>query len=112
MKEKECFSNAFYCVTKFPHDRYQYCEGWAAGILPTEHAWVLDTEDGKIFDPTWPNDDRHNEYYGIVFPTSFVMSHIIKTGYYGLIANDWMNGNEMARVGSSLWKERDGCKQG
>lgn len=110
MKEKECYGNAFYCVTKFPHDRYQYVEGWASGMFPTEHAWVLDTEDGKIFDPTWPRDDRHFEYYGIVFPTNFVIQHTIKTGYYGLIVNDWMNDNELARLGRSLWEDADGCK--
>lgn len=102
MKPKNCYENAVLCVLK-GQERYRYVEGYARGMLAMEHAWVLDAEDGKIFDPTWPFDDDHQEYLGIVFPNEFMWETVVKTGFYGLISNDWLNDNSLLKHGAALW---------
>lgn len=105
MRSNHCFGNAIHCVLRDGGDRYRYVEGYAAGIIVTEHAWVLDTLDGKIFDPTWPRDDRHTHYYGIVLPTAFVWKRTLDVGYYGLLACDYMEDNYLLRNGRSAWAD-------
>lgn len=105
MKEKMCYLNALSCVMKDYDGQYVYVEGYARGIIVTEHAFVLDTEDGKVFDPTWPRDDRHDGYYGIPLPTDWVWSRTLDTGIYGLLANDWMFDNYLLRNGRSAWED-------
>lgn len=103
MRAKMCYHNATYCVFGDP-DRYRYVEGWAAGIIPMQHAFVLDLEDGKIFDPTWPRDENHTAYLGIVFPTDYVIDQMMTNDTYGIIVSDYMNGNILLRNGRSEWE--------
>jgi hypothetical protein len=105
MRARHCYGNALRCVLRDGGDQYRYVEGYAAGVIVTEHAWVLDMEDGKIFDPTWPRNDRHGPYYGIVFPTEFAWRHTLDTGEYGLLAGDWLNENHLLRNGRSAWTD-------
>ncbi len=105
MREKMCYQNAYHCVTRDYDDQYLYVEGYARGIIVVEHAFVLDLEDGKIFDPTWPRDNDHDGgYYGIVFPTQYMIETTSRTGCYGLLGNDWMDDHNLLRNGRSEWE--------
>lgn len=106
-EQGECFSNALNTVMR-DAGRWRYVEGYATGaVIPVNHAWVLDTADGKIFDPTWPDDEDHRGYYGIVFPFQFVIETVHQQGVYGILANDWKDANRILQDGSSLWLPDD-----
>lgn len=84
---KECFANCLKEVVKHP-DRLVYCEGYATGVIPTHHAWLL--YEGKVIDPTWDGRDiikDHTEYFGIPFNYNYVLRIATETGYYGVIDN-------------------------
>jgi hypothetical protein len=49
MTRKNCYSNAARYVCRYPNS--DYVLGYAAGIIPVEHAWVA-TGTGQ-YDPTW-----------------------------------------------------------
>lgn len=53
MRFGKCFDNAWE-VSQLNH-RYRYFEGWAVMDhgLPAHHAWLYDTWNRKIEDPTW-----------------------------------------------------------
>jgi len=65
MMLKECFNNAFH-VAVCNKSRYRYCEGFAAGVIPVHHAWLIDAE-GNVIDPTWASRDCGvgDSYYGV-----------------------------------------------
>ena len=70
---KHCFDNAFKMAV-FSGGKLAYVEGYALDIIPTEHAWCVNS-DGLVIDPTW---HRHangigKEYYGIEIPLSKVI---------------------------------------
>lgn len=84
---KECFSNCFKEATTHP-DRLTYCEGYALGVIPVHHAWLL--YDDKVIDPTWDGRNivkEHTEYFGIKFNFKYIMKVAIETGYYGVLDN-------------------------
>lgn len=51
---KDCFANAgrecVFRAASTPH--LTYVEGFAAGVIPVHHAWLV-TDDGQVIDPTW-----------------------------------------------------------
>lgn len=98
----DCFANAFNTVM-MNAGQWRYVEGYAAGPIPVNHAWVLDIEDGKVFDPTWPEDSDHEAYVGIQFPFRFVADTIHEQGVYGILANDYLKANRILEVGPELW---------
>lgn len=84
---KECFSNCLKELMRYP-DRLVYCEGYATGVIPVHHAWLL--YEGKVIDPTWDGRDiikDHTEYFGIPFNYNYVLRVATETGYYGVIDN-------------------------
>lgn len=88
---KECFSNCFNEVVKSP-DKLIYCEGFATGIIPTHHAWLL--YEGKVIDPTWDGRDiikDNTEYFGVPFNYNYLLRVATETGYYGIIDNFTQN---------------------
>jgi hypothetical protein len=87
MAVKQCFANSLALVQRRPD--LIYCEGYAAGIIPTVHAWCV-TSDGTVVDPTWTGDLQGEEYIGIPFQTQFVVEQIANRRYYGVI-EDWQN---------------------
>jgi len=92
---KQCFANCAKAVMRNP-DKLIYCEGFASGIIPVNHAWLL-TTDGQIIDPTWDgrkeikHEGEGTEYYGVPFKFGYVLRILRETGYYGVLDN-WKNG--------------------
>jgi len=83
---KECFKNCINAVVlnlyADKEDDYFYCEGYALGIIPMLHAWLI-TPEGKVVDPTWR--DPGTEYFGVAFKRRFAQRQTMKQGYYGLL---------------------------
>jgi hypothetical protein len=65
----ECFSNSLHFVARNP--KYTYVEGFAMGVLPMHHAWVM-TPDGEFMDLTW--EKPGTEYVGGPFPERLCVS--------------------------------------
>lgn len=85
---KQCFSNCFDEMLKNPN-KLLYCEGYATGVIPVHHAWLI-TLDGKVIDPTWHGRSivkDSTEYFGVTFKTEYVLKVAAETGYYGVIDN-------------------------
>jgi hypothetical protein len=76
-----CFANATRLALNCPS--LIYCEGYALGIIPVHHAWVV-TRRGTVIDPTW-NDANQHEYYGVPINHSYLRKSILEYGVYGLI---------------------------
>lgn len=106
MSPQLCFSNAMRCVMRDGTDQYRYVEGHA-GPLAFDHAWVLDTEDGKVFDPTWSFEPNHMDYWGIVFPTEWAWATMRDRNVWGLLGNDWQHDNGLLRLGAAAWTESE-----
>lgn len=79
-KMKECFANAY---RRMMHKQLHYCEGFAMGVIPVMHAWLVDMQ-GNVIDTTW---DDGKEYFGVEFPTEFVIRTVLARGSYGVIDN-------------------------
>lgn len=62
-----CFDNAWQLAVRTPGLRY--CEGYAAGMFPVEHAWCIDPED-YVVDPTWAEPGQ--VYLGVVIERAAV----------------------------------------
>ena len=75
-----CFMNA---ATLALADRtLTYVEGYAhCGLLPVEHAWVVDDE-GNLIDNTWPKLGQC--YYGVAITEEGLRRSLVHNGYYGL----------------------------
>lgn len=114
-ESKMCYHNALMTV-QWEGERYRYCEGiaYTPGSIPMEHAWVLDTEDGKVFDVTWRDggnecgfclglgtrfdDDEESETYGDEYPCNMCPNSSGKldhehrslegTEYFGIVIED------------------------
>ena len=55
---KECFNNSFHLATEL---NGKYCVGYAAGIIPVEHAWIRVGD--KYYDPTWQKFSQIGDVY-------------------------------------------------
>ena len=78
---KECFKNCVNSVAMRGTD-YLYCEGYALGIIPMLHAWLV-SPDGQVIDPTWRKPGT--EYFGVLFNRKFVLEQTLKQETYGLL---------------------------
>ena len=78
---KECFKNCVNSVAMRGTD-YLYCEGYACGIIPMLHAWLV-SPDGQVVDPTWR--EPGTEYFGVLFNRKFVLEQTLKQETYGLL---------------------------
>ena len=85
MKKKQCYYNAYQTVLEIPF--VQYAEGIAWSIIPTMHAWTVDSK-GYVIDPTW---DNGISYFGVIFPSSYVTRITFSNGYYGPVIDNWQN---------------------
>src|SRR6185369_9939105 len=50
MMISQCFENCFRVASRTK--AFHYCEGYAVGLLPIHHAFLID-RDGRCYDPTW-----------------------------------------------------------
>lgn len=76
---KGCFKNA----QKLAEARgYRYVEGYAAGVIPTLHGWVVDEND-TVIDPTWK--DPEAVYFGVVIPMAYVYKVNVLREAYGVL---------------------------
>lgn len=76
---KECYANAGRIAIM--DDRFIYVEGFATSMIPTGHAWLLDTLSGLILDTTW---DDGQSYFGIPIKTSYLRRHCVEMKYWGM----------------------------
>lgn len=104
-EEKACFENALATATL--HKEYRYAEGYAAGLMPVLHAWLVDP-DGNAVDPTWR--EPGTAYMGIIFPVKEVMSNWQETGVFCMI-DDWHNGWPLLKNGVPKEWRADGQAQ-
>lgn len=83
---KQCFMNAAHLTLdkRYTRLKFLYCEGFALGVIPVQHAWNLVFVEGKwrVVDPTW---ERGVEYFGIAFKTDYLCRALRQQGHYGLI---------------------------
>lgn len=71
---------------------YLYAEGYAVTVnvpFPVYHAWLVNKYTLAAVDLTW---DSGIEYFGVVFPTRFVVERVFKTEYYQPVVDDWEDG--------------------
>lgn len=80
---RHCYMNA--AALALSHKGYTYCEGYAAGVIPVMHAWVV--KDGRIGETTWP--ELGSAYYGITFKTEYLRKELLTSKRYGLIDRWW-----------------------
>lgn len=87
-KKNECFNNALNRLVG--DDDMTYCEGYARGVIPVLHAWLVDS-DGQVIDPTWTGTCGRPspgvEYYGVAFERTYVMETAIRSGVGGVLFN-------------------------
>ena len=89
MQDQQCFRNAHIVAMRLP-ERYAYVEGFALGMIPVPHAWLIDM-DGKVVDPTW-NKETCAEYIGVPLDLRYVNRIILSREVYGVVDNwehDW-----------------------
>lgn len=101
---KECYKNCIdatiLCCSDSPD--YFYCEGYATGLIPMLHAWLV-TTDGEVVDPTWP--EPGTEYFGVAFKPDFVRKQTLSQGHYGLI-DAWTSEWPLLKgIESEEWQE-------
>ena len=75
-----CYRNA--AVLALADEDLIYCEGYALGIIPLMHAWVIDAQ-GRVIDNTWKRPGT--DYYGVAISTEYLRKQILKLETYGLI---------------------------
>jgi len=66
---------------------YTYVEGYAFGIIPIVHAWVVDSN-GTVVDNTWREDLVESEdraYLGIPLKLSYVNKVIVRREKFGVL---------------------------
>lgn len=82
-RQGQCYRNAFQLAQLDP-DRYTYVEGWAQGIIPVMHAWVVD-EDDQVLEPTWR--DGGTAYFGVRFDFDLLCKTALSRRFYGMLDN-------------------------
>ena len=77
---KQCYYNSM--MAQSLNRELEYWEGWAAGIIPTNHAWNV--QDNSVIALTWSKLDymRDNPeqvvYFGVAIPREFVQERLFK----------------------------------
>lgn len=98
-KLKEAYRNAAMAVLHDP-DRFIYCEGYANGYIPVQHAWVYDRYQSMGYDITWA--DVGDDYIGIPFSNEYVNERLIAQKEWGILA-DRIRG-EPPKGGPDVWE--------
>ena len=92
---KNCYENS---LTYAMENGMLYCEGYAQGsIIPVQHAWVYNDETDEVIETTWTEPGA--EYIGVPMDPYEAGAAMVKAGYYGLLANDWLAENQLLKEG-------------
>lgn len=77
LRVKECYYN---CQKLALLGIGEYCEGYADGSIPVEHAWLVDG-DGTVIDPTWAANENlvGGSYFGVKIPEDLIRESWQKT---------------------------------
>jgi hypothetical protein len=82
-KTKECYYNAM-IIGLMEEGTYDYYEGYATGVIPVPHAWVVKKGTQDVIDPTWTDrSSRPGDYFGVKIPMRFVRKYMKKHGRSG-----------------------------
>lgn len=86
-----------------------YCEGYAAGIIPVLHAWLIDMrQPTKAIDPTWTGTNKRPamgvDYFGVPIKRHFLKAHLLRTEHWSSILDDWQHDFPILRFPVSTWK--------
>lgn len=86
---RECFRTCTWAALNNP--RFIYCEGVAQGVIPVDHAWVMDSVTGRAYDLTWKEGVG---YFGLAFDTDWLRRRIISSETYGILGDlrGWRRG--------------------
>lgn len=90
---KLCFMNAGRYLLEPGHGELYYAEGYAHGIIPIHHAWLV-TRDGRVIDPTWHGQGADSlrlggAYVGVAFAEEALKRKLSETEVWGMY--DWRN---------------------
>lgn len=107
MEEQRCYSNCFDVIQE--RADYTYVEGYAqTQFMIVRHAW-LENEDGVIVDPTWANlgypPGFLATYLGVKFDDSFLINHVVETGWHSVFESDYLNDHQVLKRGLLLGKD-------
>lgn len=95
--ERECFRTSALLATEHPELRY--VEGYATAIIPTEHAWLVDSN-GNVIDPTWGAEYSKgrcpHDYFGVAIPIETVLKICLKTRRYGVF--DFIDWDKASKI--------------
>lgn len=80
---RQCYWNCQLMV-QMPWNRgtLEYWEGYAVGVIPVQHAWLIDPQQPEIvIDPTWVGNNVPNslDYLGIHIPTPWIAKRVEET---------------------------------
>lgn len=102
-KAQHCFKNCAQLAMRY--SRLTYCEGYAAGVIPVLHAWLMDS-DGQAIDPTWTGNDRPqaSDYYGVPIKTRYVIEHAASRSLHAPMLDDWSHNFPILFAPMNEWK--------
>jgi len=102
MRDKQCFMNAQRLLARSwvrfrdaDLESIVYCEGYAVGIIPVHHAWLVDRS-GYVIDPTWREPERAT-YFGVPFKTAYVIGKVTQTKVWGSMLDNHEQGWPLLR---------------
>jgi len=94
---QQCYKNSQELIV-FRHqvngDTLTYCEGYAAGIIPVLHGWLVNQR-GEVIDRTWTGKRRTSgaplavEYYGVPFRSDYVRRMVVKSKSWLSLIDNW-----------------------
>jgi hypothetical protein len=96
-QKRQCYRNA--ALLAIDEVDLIYCEGFAMGVIPVNHAWCCDSE-GKVVDPTWPDG---GEYFGIPIKKEYLCERLQAQETYGIL-DRWEDRWPMIHADPSRWK--------
>lgn len=92
-RPRQCYDNAFKLAAR-SRGRLRYAEGYAAGLIPVEHAWCLDDR-SRVVDPTW---DDGVAYFGVELPLETVRAARRPDNLSALF--DWLGHHPLCQIGA------------
>lgn len=96
---KSCYQTCFQALWNYPE--LSYCEGFAISNevpIPIAHAWLID-DNSQVIDPTRNEDFTDCTYFGVVFTEKFVREVALKTKYYGILENYYVDSCQILQEG-------------